>query len=172
MVFQAETDDDKPASAGMVAFAYTDVSTGSEDSEFAVHLVVGGVAMEEKYNFRSTAATGLTGIFTHAASADRTWTLPNETGTILLGGRTELNTETTGDTEAAVSNFNHRTTADSVTFGTAYSAAPDVFCGAGHNDGVDAFGVIDATTTTGFNLYGIRSGSGAVTAFDWLAIGT
>ena len=82
---------------GTLAFGVTDMTNTAEDTEFAVHLRVAGAALEEKYNFRSTAASGYTGIFTHAASADRTWTLPNASDTLVGKATTDTLTNKTFD---------------------------------------------------------------------------
>jgi hypothetical protein len=80
---------------GTLAFGVTDMTNTAEDTEFVVHLRVAGAALEEKYNFRSTAGAGYTGIFTHAASADRTWTLPNASDTLIGKATTDTLTNKT-----------------------------------------------------------------------------
>lgn len=95
--FEADSDNSGEGNmpVGLVAFAVTDMTNTSEDTEFAIHLRVAGAALEEKYNFRSTAGSGYTGIFTHAASADRTWTLPNASDTLVGKATTDIFTNKT-----------------------------------------------------------------------------
>ena len=81
--FDAESGDENPCPFGRLDFAATDVGAGTEDTYFDILLRVAGVALETKYRFASTAATGFQGTFTHAATADRTWTLPDATTTLV-----------------------------------------------------------------------------------------
>lgn len=81
--FDAESGDENPSTFGRIDFAATDVGAGTEDTYMDILLRVAGVAEETKYRFASTAATGFQGTFTHAATADRTWTLPDSSVTLL-----------------------------------------------------------------------------------------
>jgi hypothetical protein len=94
---------------GTLVFGVTDMSDTAEDTELAVHLRVAGAALEEKWNFRSTAGSGYTGIMTHAASADRTWTMPNASDTMVGRATTDTltNKTLTSPTIANYSNAAH-----------------------------------------------------------------
>lgn len=84
ILLQSESADEAPSDILRLAGIFTDVGAGSEDSVFAVQLRVAGRALDEKYRFVSTAGDGFTAIFTHAVTADRTYTLPDATGTVGL----------------------------------------------------------------------------------------
>lgn len=84
LLFSAESADENPSEVGRLDFAFSDITAASEDSYADLLLRVAGSALETKYRFASTAGAGFQGTFTHAATADRTWTLPNTTGTIAL----------------------------------------------------------------------------------------
>lgn len=195
--FDAETTDDSPAPAGLVGFSYTDVDTGSEDSQFVVHLVVGGVAMEEKYLFRSTAATGYTGIFTHAASADRTWTMPDSTGTMLTSEAHNVATNVHG-LPASVNVYGNRTASgefiqrlqttdltmgstdrgvyennNTETFAVAFSTTPVMTTGGATSSNADQWSGARNISTSAFLLSTFTITSGAtMTNCGWVASGT
>jgi len=90
--FDAESADENPCVLGRLDFAATDIGSGSEDTYVDLLLRVAGRAAETKYRFASTAGSGFQGTLTHAASADRTWTLPDETGTLSVGTAGESGT--------------------------------------------------------------------------------
>jgi len=90
ILFKSESQDENPSNVGQAEFAFSDISTGSEDSYFQILLRVAGAALTACYRFVATGA--FRGIFTHANTADRTYTLPNwntfvTDGTITSGPR-------------------------------------------------------------------------------------
>ena len=82
MIFQAESADENPSDFGALDFVATDIGAGTEDTFLSVLLRVAGRALDEKYRFSSTAGDGFAALFTHAVTADRTYTLPDATGTL------------------------------------------------------------------------------------------
>lgn len=84
--YNASTPSESPMPLGSTNFIATDVANDSEDTEFTIHLRTAGSAIEEKYNFRTTAGDGFTAIFTHANTADRTYTFPDEDATLGSAG--------------------------------------------------------------------------------------
>ena len=77
LLFSAESGDENPSDFGRIDFAATDVGAGTEDTYLSVLLRVAGRALDEKYRFSSTAGDGFAALFTHAVTADRTYTLPD-----------------------------------------------------------------------------------------------
>lgn len=75
IVFNSESQDENPSNFGQIEFAATDITTGSEDTYFQVLTRVAGAALTAVYRFVATGA--FKGIFTHANTADRTYTLPD-----------------------------------------------------------------------------------------------
>lgn len=75
ILVRAESADENPSDFGQMEFAATDVGTGTEDTYFQVLLRVAGAALTACYRWAATGA--FKGIFTHANTADRTYTLPN-----------------------------------------------------------------------------------------------
>src|SRR3990167_2748024 len=67
--YNAESADENPCPFGRIDFAASDVGAGTEDTYMDILLRVAGVALETKWRFQSTAATGLQGTFTHAVTA-------------------------------------------------------------------------------------------------------
>ena len=82
ILFQAESADEAPSDFGALDFVASDIGAGTEDTYLSVLLRVAGGALDEKYRFSSTAGSGFAALFTHAVTADRTYTLPDVTGTI------------------------------------------------------------------------------------------
>lgn len=81
MRFDAESADENPSQFGALDFVATDVTAASEDTVLDVFLRVAGAALTAVYRFVSTAA--FRAIFTHANTADRTYTLPDATTTLV-----------------------------------------------------------------------------------------
>ena len=77
MLFQAESGDEAPSDFGALDFVASDVTAGSEDTYASIMLRVAGGSLDEKYRFSSTAGSGFAALFTHANTADRTYTLPD-----------------------------------------------------------------------------------------------
>lgn len=75
ILVQGESADEAPSDFGRVEFVASDIAAGSEDTYFQVLLRVAGAALSAAYRFVTT--TAFNAIFTHANSADRTYTLPN-----------------------------------------------------------------------------------------------
>ena len=80
ILFQAESTDENPADIGQTEFVLSDVGA-SEDTYFQIFLRVAGAALSAAY--RWVATTTNNAIFTHANTADRTYTLPNESTTLV-----------------------------------------------------------------------------------------
>lgn len=93
ILFTAESQDEAPSNVGQAQFAFSDVTTASEDSYFQVMLRVAGAALSAAYKWMAT--TAFQAIFTHANSADRTYTLPNFDGTLATLAGTETFTNKT-----------------------------------------------------------------------------
>jgi len=83
ILLKAESADEAPSNFGQLDFSATDVSAGSEDTYFRVWLRVAGAALTECWRWAATGA--FKGIFTHANSADRTYTLPDFSYTLDAG---------------------------------------------------------------------------------------
>lgn len=95
LLFRAESGDEVPSDFGRLDFAASDVGAGTEDTYLSVLLRVAGRALDEKYRFTSTAGDGFTAIFAHANSADRTYTFPDATETIVGRDTTDTLTNKT-----------------------------------------------------------------------------
>ena len=78
--FTAESTDENPSDVGEIDFVFSDVSAGSEDSRMDVLLRTAGAALGARYRFQATGA--FNGIFTHANTAVRTYTFPDNDLTI------------------------------------------------------------------------------------------
>jgi hypothetical protein len=188
--FDAESADENPCVLGSLNFAASDVGAGSEDTYVDLLLRVAGRTAETKYRFASTAGSGFQGTFTHAASADRTWTLPDETGTLSVGGgmsnangaqginnidaadeeiqRAQAIDDTAGSADVAMYELSA-----SVTFGEAFSAIPVVVTGGCSNTGgqVVSPGAV-AVSTSGFTISGFTSAqSASITNMSSIALG-
>mgnify|MGYP001581678237 CR=1 FL=1 len=88
LLFQAESADESQSDFGAVDFVASDIGAGTEDTYMSIPLRVAGRALDEKYRFSSTAGDGFAALFTHAVTADRTYTLPDVTGGVLVSTTT------------------------------------------------------------------------------------
>lgn len=93
ILLQAESGDEAPSDAAQIEVVYSDVGAGTEDSYLQILLRVAGAALTACYRFVATGA--FKAIFTHANSADRTYTLPNETTTLVGTDATQALTNKT-----------------------------------------------------------------------------
>ena len=83
ILLRAESQDENPSDVGQIDFTFSDRTAASEDSYCQILLRVAGAALAAAYRFAST--TAFRAIFTHANTADRTYTLPDFTAR-LVGG--------------------------------------------------------------------------------------
>jgi hypothetical protein len=81
ILFKSESADENPSNVLQLSGAFSDISAGSEDSYFQVALRVAGAALSNAYRFASQSTS--LAIFTHNNGADRTYTLPNVTDTLV-----------------------------------------------------------------------------------------
>jgi hypothetical protein len=81
ILFKSESADENPSNVLQLSGAFSDISAGSEDSYFQVALRVAGAALSNAYRFVSQSTSLAT--FTHNNGADRTYTLPNVTDTLV-----------------------------------------------------------------------------------------
>ncbi len=91
MRFDAESADENPSNFGALDFIATDVSAGSEDTVLDILLRVAGAALSAAWRFTTT--TAFRGVFTHANTADRTYTLPDRNLTFEDSGTQILKTQ-------------------------------------------------------------------------------
>ena len=90
ILVQAESADEVPSDVGALDFVTSDVTAGSEDTYFQMLLRVAGAPLAAAYRWAAT--TAYNAIFTHANTADRTYTLANRSCT--LGHRYDTPTST------------------------------------------------------------------------------
>ena len=91
LLFSAESGDENPSEFGRIDFVASDITAASEDTYLSVLLRAAGAALDEKYRFSATSGAGFAALFTHANTADRTYTLPDTNSTLgavmlLFGG--------------------------------------------------------------------------------------
>ena len=127
--FTAKSADENPSEFGQVEFAASDVTAASEDSYFQVLLRVAGAALAACYRF--VATTTNKAIFTHTNSADRTYTLPDVSGTVVLVGAgncdtTALKTATASATLSRTANAGESFNDSSNVVGHDYQFAPTI----------------------------------------------
>lgn len=98
ILLRAESADEAPSNFGALDCVASDVTAGSEDTYWEILIRVAGAALSAAYRWGAT--TGNRAIFTHANSADRTYTLPNVTGTVdvLPAGTSMLFSQATAPT--------------------------------------------------------------------------
>ncbi len=84
ILVRAESADENPCDVGQMDFTLSDKTAGSEDSYFQILLRVAGASLAASYRF--VATTAFRGMFTHANTADRTYTLPDYSFTFGQGG--------------------------------------------------------------------------------------
>lgn len=118
MLFQAESADENPADFGALDFVASDIGAGTEDTYASVLLRVAGRALDEKYRFSSTAGDGFAALFTHAVTADRTYTLPDSSVTLAGNPTTATADVTTSETTTSA------TYTDLATVGPAVTLTP------------------------------------------------
>ena len=187
ILFQAESADEAPSDFGALDFVASDIGAGTEDTYLSVPLRVAGAALDEKYRFSSTAGSGFAALFTHAVTADRTYTLPDETGTVLTSTGHDVAAAVHGlpasvnvlGNRAAAGEFVQRATfnpaaldvtasliyvsaAVGVTFAVAFSSTPFVaWAGTSGAELID--GMVFSITTTGCSIraFGVNSGQDA-----------
>lgn len=145
-LYQAESADEAPCQIGKTQFVLSDVTAGSEDSYFQILLRVAGAALTACYRWAATTANKA--IFTHANSADRTYTLPDATGNIpTIASQAEV-TAMTSTTTAISPNHNQviNTAVTATTSGTSVDS-PTIPAGTrvivGHLSGVSTNGTSD-----------------------------
>jgi hypothetical protein len=80
MAFGAESADEAPSVLGTIGFVFSDVGAGTEDSYMMIKLRRAGAAAAEA--FRWTCTNAFSAIWTHANTANRTYTLQNRDMTI------------------------------------------------------------------------------------------
>lgn len=150
--FVSESLGSSPADLGNAEFVFSDVGSSSEDSYFQILTRVAGAALAATYRWVATAANKA--IFTHANSADRTYTLPNASGTIIVGGAGSGLIGTT-DLKTATGSA---TVADSQVGGASGSTAS--------NQALNAYSFFPSLTYDAVQSFATYSGYG-----DWLAHG-
>lgn len=104
ILLRAESADENPSSFGQIEAVAADVGAGTEDTYFQLLTRVAGAALAATYRFIATAANKA--ILTHANSADRTYTLPDATGTIPTVADQAAATAMTSTTTALSPNVN------------------------------------------------------------------
>lgn len=75
ILFNGESADESPSNFGRLAFVADDVTAGSEDTYAEFQARIGGNALATTYEFKNTGTAQQ--VFTTAASAERTTTLPD-----------------------------------------------------------------------------------------------
>lgn len=174
ILLKAESADENPCNFGQIEAAASDVGAGTEDTYFQLLTRVAGSALTATYRFIATAANKA--IFTHANTADRTYTFQDADGNIpTIASQAEVNAMTS--TTTAVSP-NHNTiilgTAQATTSGTSFNFA-SIPAGVRritvHFFGVSLSGTDDILVQLG-DAGGIETGSYISTSAALAAAGT
>lgn len=97
ILMRGESADEAPSDFGRIGFAASDVSAGSEDTYLSVWMRVAGSVLTECYRWAATGA--FKAIFTHANTADRTYTLQNSSDTFVMRNTTDTLTNKTFDAQ-------------------------------------------------------------------------
>lgn len=95
ILYRSESSDENPSDVGQTEFAFSDVGSGTEDSYFQILLRRAGNALAACYRFVSTGS--FNAIFTHANTADRTYTFPDADDTLVGKATTDTLTNKTLD---------------------------------------------------------------------------
>lgn len=149
ILVRAESQDENPSDVGQIDFTFSDRTTASEDSYFQILLRVAGAALAAAYRFVST--TAFRAIFTHANTADRTYTFEDRTGTIPIKPTIEFLTSGTSWTVPA-----GVTTVDVTIFGASGGGG-----GGGEGSGTGNDGTAGGNGgTTSFNAGGLSTTGG------------
>ena len=100
ILIRAESADEAPSEFGAIEFCATDVTAASEDTYFDILTRVAGAALTKVWRFIATGA--FKGIVTHANTADRTYTFPDEDMDLSDGIATQAEQETGTSVKAIV----------------------------------------------------------------------
>ena len=175
MLFQAESADENPSDFGALDFAASDIGAGTEDTYLDVLVRIAGAALAAIYRFQATGA--FRGIFTHANTADRTYTLPNIGGGVLISTATAEFLQHTR-TGATIGAYGAGATFDAltwgaVTFAVAFSATPTTVISVLSTNSIAAGSALTLNNTTGFTAYtvGVANQNPAGEEILWHAIG-
>lgn len=96
ILFNGESADETPSNFGRLAFVADDVTAGSEDTYLEIQSRRAGASLGTTYEFKNTGTAQT--VFTSAASAERTVTLPNaDLAYTYSGGKATFAGTLTGD---------------------------------------------------------------------------
>ncbi len=128
--FQAQSLDENPADCGAVGAIFFDVTAGAEESFVVLETRTAGAALAPAYYFRRSSGTSF-GTFAHGTSSDRTWTMPDASGIVIVHGQadvatTDLKTATGSATVTATSAAGTSETTATNTALNAYSFFPSI----------------------------------------------
>ena len=179
VLIQGESADENPADFVALDAIATDVGAGTEDTVLDILLRVAGAALSAAFRFTTTVA--FRAIFSHANTADRTYTLPNVTGTLALtAGASHGDNAAVHGLPASVNVLGNRSAAGefvqradvnpgavgstalsvygsgvstiTITFAVAYSGVVHVWWSGTEGTTEDSWGGATNITTTAFNL--------------------
>ena len=106
ILLRAESADEAPSNFGALDCVASDVGAGTEDTYWEMLIRVAGAAIAAAYRWGAT--TAFRAIFTHANSADRTYTLANASTVLGAGSGADVTDLTTGNldfTSSAMANI-------------------------------------------------------------------